>query len=67
MTGNDAEREIKQPMAYGRGNLCKREEKEERKEGDIPQTQGHQVIQDGRQVYPPYAQTAKEKKTEDKK
>ena len=46
--------------------MQKREEKEERKEGDIPQTRANQVIQDGWQMHPPYAQTAKEKKTEDK-
>ena len=46
--------------------MCKREEKEGRKEGDIPQTRANQVIQDGLQVHPPYAQTAKEKKVEDK-
>ena len=53
-------------MAYGRGNMCKREEKEGRKEGNTPQTRAHQVIQDGWQMHPPYTQIAREKKTEDK-
>ena len=53
-------------MACGRGNMCKREEKEGRKDGDVPQAWAHQVIQDGWQVHPRYAQIVKEKKTEDK-
>ena len=66
MTGNDVEREMRQLMAYGRGNMCKREEKVRRKEGNIPQTRAHQVIWDGWQIHPFYAQTTKEKKAEDK-
>ena len=46
--------------------MDKREEKEGRKEGDIPQTRVHQVIWDGWLIHPPYAWTAKEKKVEDK-
>ena len=42
-------------MAYGRGNMGKREEKEGRKKGDIPQTRVHQVIWDRWQIHPPYA------------
>ena len=42
-------------MAYGRGNMGKREEKKGRKEGNIPQTQAHQVIWEGWQIHPPYA------------
>ena len=55
MTGNDAEREMRQLMAYGKGNMCKREEKVKRKERDIPQTRAHQVIWDRWQIHPPYA------------
>ena len=43
-TDDDAKREMRQPMAYGRGNMCKREEKEGRKDGDVPQAWAHQVI-----------------------
>ena len=55
MTGNDVEREMRQLMAYGRGNMCKREEKVRRKEANIPQTRAHQVIWDGWQIHPFYA------------
>lgn len=44
MTGDDAKRAMKELMAYDKGNMCKREEKLERKEGDVPQTRAHQVI-----------------------
>ena len=47
VTSDDVEREMKQPMAYGRGNMGKREEKGRRKEGDIPQAWAQQLIWNG--------------------
>ena len=45
ITSDDVERDMdmRQPVAYGRGNMGKREEKKEegRKGGDISQTQAH--------------------------
>ena len=46
MTSDDAEREMRQLMAYDRENMCKRKEKVRKKKGDIPQTRAHQVIWD---------------------
>ena len=36
------------------------------REGGLPQTRAHQVIQDGWQTHLPYAQTTKEKKKKEK-
>ena len=48
ITSDDVERDmdIRQPVAYGRGNMGKREGKKKkgRKGGDISQTRAHQVI-----------------------
>ena len=57
ITSDDVERDMdmRQLVAYGKGNMGKREEKKGRKEGNIPQTQAHQVIWEGWQIHPPYA------------